>query len=76
MSVRETKPDSGKKYTNVLIDWDPEADVPSSTSSAAQKAAHERKIEKKEHLLETIVLNEFSVIKTDQRKKYQISIKS
>ena len=45
---------NGRRYANQLLDWSPEEDAPAQNTSAAQKAAYERKIEKQENLMETV----------------------
>ena len=40
---------NGRRYANQLLDWSPEEDAPAQNTSAAQKAAYERKIEKQEN---------------------------
>ena len=48
---------NGRRYANQLLDWSPEEDAPAQNTSAAQKAAYERKIEKQENLMETVVMH-------------------
>ena len=48
---------NGRRHANQLLDWSPEEDAPAQNASAAQKAAYERKIEKQENLMETVVMH-------------------
>ena len=57
VSLRWLRFVSGKKREHSLLTWTPEDEPLGQNASAAQKLAHERKIGKKEALMETVVLH-------------------